>query len=119
PFNMYLNEPYTFRNQPTETSSKSTLLEAAQKYGIHVFTSVPLYQGKLLQTKLDISPLDNLPAMSLKLLQFARSTPGIAAPLIGQKKTSHTKENIMISKYAPLNEIEYNTMTSMLSRSDQ
>jgi aryl-alcohol dehydrogenase-like predicted oxidoreductase len=119
PFNMSLNEPYTFRNQPTETSSKATLLESAQKYGIHVFTSVPLYQGKLLQTKLDKSPLDNLPSMSLKLLQFARSTPGIAAPLIGQKKLSHTKENIMISKYAPLNEVEYNTMTSMLSISDR
>jgi aryl-alcohol dehydrogenase-like predicted oxidoreductase len=119
PFNIYLNEPYTFRNQPTERSSKATLLESAQKYGIHVFTSVPLYQGKLLQTKLEKSPLDNLPSMSLKLLQFARSTPGIAAPLIGQKKLSHTKENIMISKYAPLNEVEYNTMTSMLSISDR
>jgi aryl-alcohol dehydrogenase-like predicted oxidoreductase len=119
PFNMYLNEPYTFRNQPTETSSKATLLETAQKYGIHVFTSVPLYQGKLLQTKLHKSPLDNLPSMSLKLLQFARSTPGIAAPLIGQKKTSHTKENTMISKYAPLNEVEYNTMTRKLSISDR
>jgi aryl-alcohol dehydrogenase-like predicted oxidoreductase len=118
PFNMYLNEPYTFRNQPTDTSSKATLLEAAQKYGIHVFTSVPLYQGKLLQSELNRSPLDNLPAMSLKLLQFVRSTPGITAPLIGQKKTSHTKENTLISKYPPLNEDEYNTMTSLLSKSD-
>jgi aryl-alcohol dehydrogenase-like predicted oxidoreductase len=119
PFNMYLSEPYTFRNQPVESSSRVTLLEAAQKYGIHVFTSVPLYQGKLLQAELDKSPLDNLPAMSLKLLQFARSTPGVAAPLIGQKKTNHTKENILISKYPPLNEIEYNTMMSILSKSDQ
>jgi aryl-alcohol dehydrogenase-like predicted oxidoreductase len=119
PFNMYLSEPYTFRNQPVESSSRVTLLEAAQKYGIHVFTSVPLYQGKLLQAELDKSPLDNLPAMSLKLLQFARSTPGVAAPLIGQKKTNHTKENILISKYPPLNEIEYNTMMSILSKSDR
>jgi len=119
PFNMYLNEPYTFRNQPTDTSSKATLLEAAQKYGIHVFTSVPLYQGKLLQSELNRSPLDNLPAMSLKLLQFVRSTPGITAPLIGQKKTRHTKENTLISKYPPLNEDEYNTMTSLLGKSDR
>lgn len=119
PFNMYLNEPYTFRNQPTDTSSKATLLEAAQKYGIHVFTSVPLYQGKLLQSELNRSPLDNLPAMSLKLLQFVRSTPGITAPLIGQKKTLHTKENTLISKYPPLNEDEYNTMTSLLGKSDR
>jgi aryl-alcohol dehydrogenase-like predicted oxidoreductase len=118
PFNMYLTEPYTFRNQPVETSSKVTLLEAAQKYGIHVFTSVPLYQGKLLQTELDKTPLDNLPAMSLKLLQFVRSTPGITAPLIGQKKTSHTRENIQIAKYPPLNEIEYNEMMNILSKSD-
>jgi len=119
PFNMYLNEPYTFKNQPTETSSKATLLESSQKYGIHVFTSVPLYQGKLLGAVLDKSPLDNLPAMSLKLLQFVRSTPGIVAPLIGQKKTSHTIENTMISKYPTLNEIEYNSVTSILRKSDQ
>jgi len=119
PFNMYLNEPYTFRNQPTDTSSKATLLEAAQKYGIHVFTSVPLYQGKLLHTELNRSPLDNLPTVSLKLLQFVRSTPGITAPLIGQKKTTHTKENTLISKYPPLNEDEYNTMMSLLGKSDR
>ncbi len=119
PFNMYLHEPYTFRNQSIETSNKLTLLEAAQKYGIHVFTSVPLYQGKLLQIELDSSPLDSLPTNSLKLLQFARSTPGITAPLIGQKKDSHTKENILISKYPPLNEVEYDTTMNVLSRFDQ
>jgi aryl-alcohol dehydrogenase-like predicted oxidoreductase len=119
PFNMYLNEPYTFKNQPTETSSKATLLESAQKYGIHVFTSVPLYQGKLLHSELNKSPLDNLPAMSLKLLQFVRSTPGITAPLIGQKKPEHTKENALISKYPPLNEVEFNTVMSMLKKSDK
>jgi aryl-alcohol dehydrogenase-like predicted oxidoreductase len=119
PFNMYLNQPYTFRNQSTETSNKLTLLEVAQKYGIHVFTSVPLYQGKLLQVGLDKSPLDSLPTASLKLLQFARSTPGITAPLVGQKKKSHTKENVLISKYAPLNEVEYNSTTKLLNKAGQ
>jgi aryl-alcohol dehydrogenase-like predicted oxidoreductase len=119
PFNMYLNQPYTFRNQSTETSNKLTLLEVAQKYGIHVFTSVPLYQGKLLQIGLDKSPLDSLPTVSLKLLQFARSTPGITAPLVGQKKNSHTKENVLISKYAPLNEVEYNSTMKLLNKAGQ
>lgn len=119
PFNMYLSQPYTFRNQSTETSSKLTLLEAAQKYGIHVFTSVPLYQGKLLQMGLDKSPLDSLPTTSLKLLQFVRSTPGITAPLVGQKKTSHTKENMQISKYPPLSNDEYNATMKLLNRSGQ
>ena len=119
PFNMYLNQPYTFRNQSTETSNKLTILEAAQKYGIHVFTSVPLYQGKLLHMGLDKSPLDNLPTTSLKLLQFARSTPGITAPLVGQKKNSHTKENVLISKYPPLNEVEYNITMKLFNKSDQ
>lgn len=119
PFNMYLNQPYTFRNQSTETSNKLTILEVAQKYGIHVFTSVPLYQGKLLQMGLDKSPLDNLPTTSLKLLQFARSTPGITAPLVGQKKNSHTKENVLISKYPPLNEVEYNITMKLFNKSGQ
>jgi predicted aldo/keto reductase-like oxidoreductase len=119
PFNMYLNQPYTFRNQSTETSNKLTILEAAQKYGIHVFTSVPLYQGKLLHMGLDKSPLDNLPTTSLKLLQFARSTPGITAPLVGQKKNSHTKENVLISKYPPLNEVEYNITKKLFNKSGQ
>jgi aryl-alcohol dehydrogenase-like predicted oxidoreductase len=119
PFNMNLNQPYTFRNQSTETSNKLTILEASQKYGIHVFTSVPLYQGKLLQMGLDKSPLDNLPTTSLKLLQFARSTPGITAPLVGQKKNSHTKENVLISKYPPLNEVEYNITMKLFNKSGQ
>ncbi|HKU84640.1 MAG TPA: aldo/keto reductase [Candidatus Nitrosocosmicus sp.] len=119
PFNLYLSDPYTFRNQPTETSNKVTLLQAAQKYGIHVFTSVPLYQGKLLNVELDSSPLDKLPAMSLKLLQLVRSTPGIVGPLIGQKKMAHTKENTSISKYPPLNELEFKAVTTMLRHPDK
>jgi aryl-alcohol dehydrogenase-like predicted oxidoreductase len=68
---------------------------------------------------LDKSPLDNLPTTSLKLLQFARSTPGITAPLVGQKKNSHTKENVLISKYPPLNEVEYNITMKLFNKSGQ
>jgi len=119
PFNLYLSDPFTFRNQPTERINKVTLLQAAQKYGIHVFTSVPLYQGKLLNVELGQSPLDKLPAMSLKLLQLVRSTPGVVGPLIGQKKIVHTKENTTISKYPPLNELEFNEVTTMLRHPDR
>ena len=83
-------------------------MDAANRYGIHVFTSIPLFQGKLLDIKIDYESLSNLPYESTKLLQFVRSTPGIVAPLVGQKSMNHTNQNIVVSKYPPLTNEEFN-----------
>ena len=108
PYNSFMTEPYTYRNQQLDESSQYvSILNAANHFGIHVFTSIPLFQGKLLSLKIDDKFLSNLPYESLKLLQFVRSTPGIIAPLVGQKTGEHTSQNIVISKYPRLTEDEF------------
>ena len=55
---------------------------------------------------------------SVRLLQFVRSTPGVTAPLIGQKSESHVTENMDIMKIPPLSESEFNElMKKMVNRS--
>jgi predicted aldo/keto reductase-like oxidoreductase len=108
PYNSFMTEPYTYRNQQLDESSQYvSILNAANHFGIHVFTSIPLFQGKLLSLEIDDKFLSNLPYESLKLLQFVRSTPGIIAPLVGQKTGEHTSQNIVISKYPRLTEDEF------------
>jgi len=51
----------------------------------------------------------------LKIVQITRSTPNVIAPLIGQKKIHHVKENIEIAKVAPLNISEFNDAIKIFS----
>ena len=46
-------------------------------------------------------------APSVGLLQFIRSTPGVLAPLIGQKTESHVDENLEIMKINPMNKTQF------------
>ena len=41
---------------------------------------------------------------SLRALQFIRSSPGVLAPLIGQKSAAHVSENLEIMKIPPMDE---------------
>ena len=82
PFNLMLDQAYMIKNHNINGKIVS-ILEAAQKFNLGVFTSVPLMQGKLLATN-TIPEFVNTSA-SVRLLQFVRSTPGIIAPLIGHK----------------------------------
>ena len=52
--------------------------------------------------------------MSVQLLQFVRSTPGITAPLIGHKSESHVKENMDVMKIPPLSELEFNDLVKKM-----
>jgi aryl-alcohol dehydrogenase-like predicted oxidoreductase len=65
-------------------------------------------QGKLLAT--NAIPEFGNSSMSVRLLQFVRSTPGITAPLIGHKSESHVKENMDIMKIPPLSESVFNDL---------
>ena len=107
PFNLMLDQAYMIKNHIVNGKTVSAL-EAAQKFNLGVFTSVPLMQGKLLTT--NIIPEFGNSSVSVRLLQFVRSTPGITAPLIGHKSESHVKENMDIMKIPPLSELEFNDL---------
>ena len=111
PFNLMLDQAYLTKNHNVDGKTVS-VLEAAQKFNLGVFTSVPLMQGKLLTTN-TIPEFENFSA-SVRLLQFVRSTPGITAPLIGHKLESHVKENMDVMKIPPLSELEFNNLVKRM-----
>ena len=111
PFNLVLDQAYMLKNHNVDGKTVSAL-EAAQKFNLGVFTSVPLMQGKLLTV--DTIPKFGNSSTSVSLLQFIRSTPGITAPLIGHKLESHVKENMDVMKIPPLSDLEFNDLVKRM-----
>jgi aryl-alcohol dehydrogenase-like predicted oxidoreductase len=113
PYNLAYREAFLLKNQSVGPDSNLTILEACNKLNIGVFTSVPLLQTKLLSVNIpDYLGYNN---QLLKIIQITRSTPNVIAPLIGQKKFNHVKENIEIAKVAPLNSSEFNDAIKILN----
>ena len=115
PYNLAYSEALFLKNQNVGNEKKLTILEAAKRLKIGVFSSVPLLQGKLIQTKIpDYSETLTDPIM--KLLQILRSSPSIIAPLIGQKKMDHVNKNNKISEIPPLSEEEFKLAIEVLTK---
>jgi len=113
PYNMYLDQALTLKNQNID-ANQYNILDASRKLGIGVFTSVPLMQGKLLAPKV-LPEFGELPKPSHRAIQFVRSTPGVIAPLVGQKSSSHLEENLEIVEVPVLNEVEFSDLIKKLS----
>jgi aryl-alcohol dehydrogenase-like predicted oxidoreductase len=105
PYNLAYSEALLLRNQSVGLEKNLTVLEAAGKLGIGVFTSIPLFQGRLLQAK--IPDYGGLAGMIPKLIQIVRSSPSVVAPLVGQKKPEHVEENLQVARYPPLDSTEF------------
>ena len=104
PYNMNYDQALLSRNQKLGDESVS-ILEASVRLGIGVFTSVPFMQGRLLAPGV-MPEFDDLKP-SLRALQFIRSTPGVLAPLVGQKSSEHVSENLEILKIPPMSEDDF------------
>jgi predicted aldo/keto reductase-like oxidoreductase len=94
--------------------SEASILEAAIYLGIGVFTSVPLMQTKLLGPN-TIPEFGGLAKPAHRALQFVRSTPGIIAPLVGQKLINHVNENLELVKTSPLSNEEFTELIKKLT----
>ena len=70
-------------------------------------------QGRLL-TPGTMSEFNDLKP-SLRALQFLRSSPGVLAPLVGQKSESHVTENMEIMNIPPLSEEEFLALVKKLT----
>jgi aryl-alcohol dehydrogenase-like predicted oxidoreductase len=112
PFNMHYDQALLKKNQLFDGSAVS-VLEAASKLDVGVFTSVPFMQGRLLAPGA-MPEFDNL-IPSLRALQFIRSTPGVLAPLVGQKSQEHVSENLEIMKLPPISEEDYVLLVKKLT----
>ena len=114
PYNMYLDQVLTIKNQSFDGKT-GTILESAKHHNIGVFTSVPLMQAKLLSP--GVMPEFGELKPSLRALQFTRSTPGILAPLVGHKIKQHVQENVEIMKIKPIPENEFLDLVKKLTSS--
>lgn len=112
PYNMYLDQALTMPNQ-TVDGKETSILGAAKNLEIGVFASVPLMQAKLLGPNV-IPEFGGLKPVH-RALQFVRSTPGIIAPLVGQKSSSHVDENLELVKIPPMSESEFNELVKSLT----
>ena len=100
PYNLAYSEALLLRNQSVGSEKNLTILEAASRLGVGVFTSIPLFQGRLLQA--NVPDFGGQTEIVPKLLQIVRSTPSVIAPLVGHKKAQHVEENLKIAKHPPL-----------------
>lgn len=106
PFNLGMLELFNRRNQDGET----TLLQAAGELGISVITSATLFQGRLLRAGLPEALRQRFPGCSTdaqRAIQFSRSTPGVAAALIGMSQTAHVAEALALADIPSLPEKDY------------
>ncbi len=117
PYNLAYSEALLLRNQSAtgnENGRTMTILEAAEKLGIGVFTSVPLLQGRLLRAQVPgyagITDEDKV----AKLVQILRSSPSVIAPLFGQKSPAHVQENVKIASMPPLTNKEFEQAIEIL-----
>jgi aryl-alcohol dehydrogenase-like predicted oxidoreductase len=109
---MYYDQALLAKNQSFDGDSVS-ILESATRLGVGVFTSVPLMQGRLLNPGVmpefgDLKP-------SHRALQFIRSSPGVLAPLIGQKSSNHVSENMEIMKIPSIGEDDFLSLVKKLT----
>ena len=112
PYNMNYDQALLAKNQTLENESVS-ILESAVRLGVGVFTSVPFMQGRLLQP--GVMPEFNDLKPSLRALQFIRSSPGVLAPLVGQKSADHVSENLEIMKIPSMSDDEFLVLVKKLT----
>jgi predicted aldo/keto reductase-like oxidoreductase len=101
------------RNQSVGSEENLTILQAAAKLNIGIFTSIPLFQGRLLSSQ--IPDYGNVTDPVAKLVQLIRSSPSVIAPLIGQKKVEHVEENLKAANTPPLSEEEFRQAVRVLT----
>ena len=112
PYNLAYSEALLLRAQKVGTEKNLTILEAAEKLNIKVFTSIPLFQSRLL--KAQIPDYMGLTDQVTKLVQVIRSSPSVIASLIGYKKPQHIEQNLKIANIPPLNDEEFKNVIHTL-----
>jgi aryl-alcohol dehydrogenase-like predicted oxidoreductase len=113
PYNLAYSEPLLLKNQTVGNQENLSILEAASKLKIGVFTSIPLFQGRLLHANIP-NYKEDLTDPVAKLVQVIRSTPSVIAPLIGQKRPEHVEQNLRLASVPPLQLEEYKRAINIL-----
>jgi aryl-alcohol dehydrogenase-like predicted oxidoreductase len=102
PLNLKALEPCMLANQ-WHDGRWCTLLQVAQAHGIHIVTSAPLLQGRILG-RLPLPIQEAFAALSSdvqRTVQFVRSMPGVGSVLVGMSRPQHVEENLALAGFAP------------------
>ena len=116
PYNLSYSEALLLKNQNVRSERNLTVLEAAERLNVRVFTSIPLFQAKLLRAK--IPDYMGLTDQVAKLVQVIRSSPSVIAPLIGYKKPEHMEQDLQIANIPPLNDSEFKGVVGALLKGE-
>jgi len=105
PFNLGMVEAYLSDPQSAKPES---VLQAASRLGIAAIASVTLSQGQALEHIPEVLA-GLLPDMTnaQRAIQFTRSTPGIAAALVGMSRPAHVLENLGVAPVVPITYEQY------------
>ncbi|MDX1502081.1 MAG: aldo/keto reductase [Thermoanaerobaculia bacterium] len=79
------------------------VLIAARHFGLTVFTSASILQGRLgraLPSEIG-EALPGFDSDTQRALQFARSAPGVGTALVGMSKADHVRENAAVAERPP------------------
>jgi aryl-alcohol dehydrogenase-like predicted oxidoreductase len=108
PYNLGMTEAFTSRNQPAGRARVS-LLEAARRLDLFAMTSASIYQGRLARGLPAVIAefLPGLDTDAQRALQFARSTPGVGAALVGMSRAAHVEENAKVRAVPPLSRSKF------------
>ena len=112
PYNLAYSEALLLKSQNVGTEKDLTILEAAGRLNIKVFTSIPLFQSRLLKVR--IPDYMGVTDQVMKVVQVIRSSPSVIAPLIGYKKPQHIEQNLKIANIPPMNDEEFKTVIDIL-----
>ncbi|PRW56126.1 aldo keto reductase [Chlorella sorokiniana] len=113
-------QPWQELRDGSDSVRLTTAMEAAAELGLGVFASGPLLQAQLLKDSQLAAALAAVPALQRvqgtapRLLQFARSTPGLLTALVGHKAPEHVQQNCVLSREPPLSGAEFRAAAAAL-----
>ncbi len=107
PLSWAMPEAVARQNQRVH-GERMSAVAAAARLGLGVFTSVPLVQGQLARR----GPARDGLTPAQTAIQFARSWPGVLAPLVGQKTAEHLSENLALATRPPWGPAEVGALLS-------
>ncbi len=105
PFNLGMVEAFL---ASSEGDKPESVLQAAARLGIAVIASATLSQGEALE-HMPKPVAELLPDLTnaQRAIQFTRSTPGVAAALVGMGRREHVLQNLGVAHVAPVTHEQY------------
>jgi len=103
PYSVAMAEAFRLDSQIGPTGHTEAVLRSLRGTGTALLASAPLVQGRALGRLPDLvaEAFPTLQSDAQRCLQFARSTPGVTAAIVGMRDPDHVDENLAVAKQPP------------------